>query len=200
MAANDAAQNVDRGFSESELADIMSEIDTLESQFTSSDAGKKTTDNILEGLFDAEEPKAVAEPVKETPKATPKLVVNDPLDNIAELTHDKLNIDEDINEVVQALESKVVEKTVKQPSVKESSKLNIRGVDEIKPRVIKTPVPAKVDNEFAQLNFKIKHDTKMQLNFSLEEQVFSVFIDAENNLTMELGNGIEFSFPLQFKK
>jgi hypothetical protein len=170
---------MDKGFNDDELADIMSEIESLEEEFASDDVETKTTDSIEEeDDFAMQEEGPVAPVVAKAP------VVNEV----------KAQVDEQMHEVLDELSQMPVEDVVPTSKVVAQDD-NIHHMRQ----VVQAPVKATSSGAHTSMSFKVEGEMQMDLSFCIGGQDVSLHI-TEQGFEIELAGGAKFILPLTHVK
>jgi len=217
---------LDQGFNDDELADIMSEIENLEKEFGEDVANeasqgqklkvekeevesKKTDlqaeiDNEVESLMSKESP-PVAEVVT---KKEEKIISANALDDAIDAIQDEMDIKESI---VEEIKNEVVSNTVPEEKMDNVVPIkNIRNeIPEKKPVTI-TPINNMQNqnqnqtntqtnnqtNTQTQLDFCVAGQMNLKLNFTVAGQTISLYVNDNDGMVIEMMGGARFTIPM----
>lgn len=184
------AENLDQGFNDSELADIMQEIESLEAQGIESD---EIDEKMLE---DDGDENAISEDDENEILTSLDAVENtvEEIDKIdAEMeAFDKLEELEDQEELETQAELEVEQEP--EPEIQEEKV------------TMKNPIINKPNNNSStehnagaqsKMHFDIEGQMSMSLGFTISGKTINIVVDADNGLELFLPGGMKFSIPVE---
>ena len=178
MDVNEESQ-MDKGFNDDELADIMNEIESLEHEFADIDQAKT---NSIETKNEETQPVAA-----QTEVAVEKMAAEHE-------EHPETFVDSEMEEVLEELTEMSVEEVVPEKEIKtyDDNIHHIRQVQSIQSPVQQRPsdVPAQTS-----MSFQVEGEMKLNLNFCVGGQNVSLHV-SDQGFEIELAGGAKFTLPL----
>lgn len=157
---------MEKGFNDDELADIMSEIESLEQEFAETD----------ESNVSAQQDESFDDVVEEE-EATPVVAKNP-------------QIDKEMDEVLDELSQMPVKKSV--PSATNAKVHSFQPKPNMQPPV-KSVVGG---GAHSSLNFHVEGSMTVQLGFSVGGEVVDICVNEHEGLVITMGSGVKFTVPL----
>lgn len=178
MADND----VEKSFNDDELADIMSEIESLEQEFE--EEPPVESEAPVEQEVSSQSPQDVADEVMASDEVAEEFVeeaeVDDPVEQVFE------EKTEEVKEVVSEMVEKPVEEVVPAPSPAPAPVHHIST-----PKNDWKPSGAQTS-----MSFCVEGDMKLSMSFHVSGKEFNVWVDEKDGFVIELDGGAQFKVPI----
>lgn len=185
------AETVEQSFNDSELEDIMSEIENLEKEFV--EDGEKSPkdlslteaptselqdeiDKEVETISDEMSPEAEA-PVEMSSEEAPAEIVSEAEVTDAEIESIEAEIDAEV-ESIEVVEVAAVAEEPEEVAVEEVS------------NVVSLPVSEKITSSGANMDFSASGSMDLNLNFKIGSETATLKVDGNKGLIVEMG-GVE---------
>ena len=200
---SESASDLDQGFNEEELEDIMNEIESLESDSVNdTEAPSATIDTDMsapdEVASDALEPvgeefDAALEPVDEGLSET---IAQD-----EKSVHEEVSVEEEIpvEKVAEVVELRKTQEVPEATKAEISHGLEGQPTQETSPKSVNaSSLATTVGNEEGaktQMDFNVSGNLNLKLNFKVGQNTVSLEVDQKVGLVIEMENGVKFTVP-----
>ena len=212
-------EDSEQGFNDAELEDIMSEIESLEQDFHDLEDDEVIVDiekeeNEVEvsedelsaalGIEESDivEEELVVEKKDAVIKTKMQSVIDDEVETLFESKDEAVEPEAIEPEAVEleAVESEIVELEAVEPETVSPIAEEIYEEEppmEEKVVAIKKPTPEfEGSNCETQMDFSISGHMKLKLNFTIADQMVSLYVNEEDGFTIEMQGGAKFSVPI----
>lgn len=189
---------MDKGFNDDELADIMSEIENLEQEFTEA----PVQEDIIaqqEQIKSVESGDQAEEQVVAQEEETQHIEVPEHQEIVAEQEQMAVQSDENLNEVLEDLSAMPVEDIV--PAQGKKIELVNDNIHHLKQDTTTSEkswsAPESSHHEAAHtsMSFKVEGDMKLDLNFCVGGQDIALHV-SDHGFEIELAGGAKFTLPI----
>jgi hypothetical protein len=199
--------NETTGFDDSELEDIMSEIESLESDFEEDESGVVSESS--------EEPVSESPEGHEMESKDEHETVNDPVlsedgdDTLSEIENaleEPDRIEEELKAKGEEIFPDVDNSSLAVNSLEDSKKSDLQMViDQEMGEAVKNSSPEPEVNissknptvPHSEMSFSVEGDMTLKLNFSVGGEQISLHIDEETGFVIELSSGAKFTLPIE---
>jgi hypothetical protein len=215
---------LEQGFNEDELEDIMNEIENLEKEFVNDDVYAEASETLIEDKLGeslgidtevdfSEDDLVLDEPVVTKTKLQETIdsevdslldaqiesemhpVAEEPTSELDEITSEI--VDDYADEIINVEET--YEEPIDEIVVEEEEVTNVVSISEAKqpskPIQEKT-IMKNTDNKYnTQMDFTVRGEMNMQLNFTIGEQTVKLFVSEEEGFVIEMAGGGKFTLP-----
>ncbi|MCK5073136.1 MAG: hypothetical protein KAQ98_06885 [Bacteriovoracaceae bacterium] len=183
----------DQNFNDSELEDIMSEIESLEKEFVEDGSEEHSEDlkvdssEITENELQADVDQEMQEGAKETLREDVQFEevqfeeVQEPTVEKSDPEATEVFVDDPVQEIQEEPTSTVVDNVV--PIQKEQQKAT-------------HSVQSVSHDAQTEMNFSVSGQMNLKLNFTVGGQEIHLVVNEQEGFAIELGHGIRFSVPL----
>jgi flagellar motor protein MotB len=189
---------MEKGFNEDELADIMSEIESLEQDFATETAEPQQVSSKQEDAEPQQEEvehqpeEVVAKEQHEEPQAEDSSQSEEwqeskvePIQSQQE--EDETEVDEEMNEVLDELSHMPVEDVTPKHTQEDDNIHHFKG---------EAPMSNNTGKSQTAMSFHVEGDMKLELSFHIGDQFIGVNI-TEEGLVVGLDGGAKFTIPVQ---
>lgn len=184
------SENVDQGFNDSELADIMQEIEGLEAMAAADD---NEDEEMIDAVLDDVEATTPVPPVPPVPASAP---IPHPTPLILKEEEKSVDVDEEIESAKQ-MEQNLEDEYQERQKEFEKNTLKKEVVTMKKDQAPISPTRTTPEDGvgYSQMNFQIQGNMVMDLGFTVAGKTIRINVGEEHGLELFLPGGMKFSIP-----